>query len=62
VRTKSDIKTKMPVNKEANGVLTPDTDFMAVREKEPVEGYAPTKEPMRFENPMAIISWLSFGL
>lgn len=40
----------------AAGVRTPDLDFNAEREKEPVAGYAPKQEPMVFVTPIAINS------
>ena len=41
----------------ASGVRTPAFALMAVREKDPVAGYAPKNGPSRFETPMATISW-----
>lgn len=40
-------------------VLTPEAEFTAVREKEPVTGYAEKKEEKRLHAPMAISSWLA---
>ena len=48
--------TTMAVMTPANGVRTPAFDLMAVREKEPVAGYAPRKGPSKFVTPMATIS------
>ncbi len=50
------IAVKMP----AAGVRTPDLDFNAERENEPVAGYAPKTVPTTFVTPIAISSW--FGL
>jgi len=46
------------VTTPAKGVLTPDLDFKAVRENDPVAGYAPKQEPTVFVTPIAISSWL----
>lgn len=40
----------------ASGVRTPALLLMAVREKEPVAGYAPKKGPIKFVTPMAMSS------
>lgn len=41
-----------------NGVRTPLFDCRALRENEPVAGYALKTEPMVFVTPIAISSWL----
>jgi len=48
--------TTIAVMTPASGVRTPAFDLMAVREKEPVEGYAPRKGPKMFVRPIATIS------
>ena len=50
--TMTTIAVKMP----AAGVRTPDLDFSAEREKEPVAGYAPKSVPMVFVTPIAMSS------
>ncbi len=40
----------------AKGVRTPAFDLIAVRENEPVAGYAPRNGPSRFVTPIATIS------
>jgi hypothetical protein len=54
--------TTIAVTTPPSGVRTPDFDFKAEREKEPVAGYAPKQEPMVFVIPMAINSWLGLIL
>ena len=46
----------MAVRIPAAGVRTPDWDFKAERENEPVAGYAPKQEPTVFVTPIAISS------
>jgi hypothetical protein len=46
----------MAVMTPAKGVRTPALDLMAVREKEPVAGYAPKKGPKQLDTPMATSS------
>ncbi len=46
----------MPVKIPESGVRTPDLDLIAVRENEPVAGYAPKKDPSAFATPIAINS------
>jgi hypothetical protein len=48
--------TTMAVMTPANGVRTPALDLMAVREKEPVAGYAPKNGAKMLVIPMAISS------
>lgn len=62
VRPYSAVITTMAVKTPAAGVRTPDLDFNAEREKEPVAGYAPKHEPTVFVTPMAISSWLGLIL
>ena len=52
--------TTMAVRMPAAGVRTPDFDFNAERENEPVAGYAPKTVPIVLVTPMAMSSW--FGL
>ncbi len=47
----------MAVITPAKGVRTPAFDLIAVREKEPVAGYAPRNGPKRLVTPIATISW-----
>jgi len=54
--------TTMAVMIPAAGVRTPDLDFKAVRENDPVAGYAPRNEPTTLVTPMAINSWLGLIL
>jgi hypothetical protein len=54
--------TTMAVIIPAAGVRTPDLDFKAEREKEPVAGYAPKQDPIVFVTPIAISSWLGLIL
>jgi hypothetical protein len=51
--------TTMPVNHPPAGVRTPDFAFSAVRENDPVAGYALNSEPNVFVTPMAMSSWLA---
>ncbi len=51
----ANITTKAVIT-PANGVRTPALDLMAVRENDPVDGYAPRKGPSRLVTPMPIIS------
>ena len=48
--------TTIAVRIPAAGVRTPDLDFKAERENEPVAGYAPKQEPTVFVTPIAISS------
>lgn len=48
--------TTMAVMIPAAGVRTPDFDFSAERENDPVAGYAPNTEPTVFVTPMAMSS------
>ena len=48
--------TTRPVTIPARGVRTPDLDFMAEREKEPVAGYALKNDPIMLVTPIAISS------
>lgn len=47
----------MAVITPAKGVRTPAFDLIAVRENDPVAGYAPRKGPRMFVVPMATNSW-----
>jgi hypothetical protein len=51
--------TRAPVYNPPNGVLTPEAEFTAVLEKDPVVGIELTKEPNILQAPSAIISWLA---
>ena len=46
----------MAVMTPPSGVRTPALDLIAVREKEPVAGYAPKNGPKRLVTPIATIS------
>ena len=48
--TTNDVKTPL------RGVLTPEDEFTAVREKEPVIGKAEKKDPIILQDPIAINS------
>lgn len=48
--------TTIAVMTPANGVRTPDFALIAVREKDPVAGYAPRKGPKRLLTPIATSS------
>jgi hypothetical protein len=50
------------VTTPAKGVRTPDFDFKAERENDPVAGYAWNKVPSVFVTPMAMSSWLGLIL
>jgi hypothetical protein len=50
-------RTTTAETRPPSGVRTPASDLMAVREKEPVAGYALKKGPKMFVNPMAMSSW-----
>ena len=54
--------TTMAVMMPAAGVRTPDLDFSADREKDPVAGYAPNTVPTVFVTPIAMSSWLGLIL
>lgn len=54
--------TTIAVRIPAAGVRTPDLDFKAERENEPVAGYAPKQEPMVLVTPIAMSSWLGLIL
>lgn len=54
--------TRMPTKTPARGVRTPDFDLTAVREKEPVDGYALKNEPTQLVTPIATSSWLGLIL
>lgn len=54
--------TTTEVRMPAAGVRTPDFDFRADREKEPVAGYAAKQVPTRLVTPMAMSSWLGLIL
>ena len=54
--------TTMAVKIPASGVRTPDFDFNADREKEPVAGYALKTVPTVFVTPIAMSSWLGLIL
>jgi len=54
--------TTIAVTIPAKGVRTPDCDFKAERENDPVAGYAWNKVPRVFVTPMAMSSWLGLIL
>lgn len=53
-------RTIIPVMTPANGVRTPAFDLIAVREKDPVAGYAPKNGPKMLVIPMAMSSCEGF--
>lgn len=50
--------TTIPTRNPARGVRTPALDLMAVRENEPVAGYALKRVPIVLVTPIAMSSWL----
>lgn len=56
VRPYNATMTTIAVNIPARGVRTPDLDLRAVRENEPVAGYAPNTVPIVLVTPIAMSS------
>lgn len=59
VRKPRAMSTSTPVNRPPSGVCTPDALLTTVREKEPVTGIELKKDPIKFDSPILMSSWLA---